>query len=588
VDTGKQRHTFPPDGGGRKLGAVAFAPDGRTVAAAGDSIRLYDVTTGAERLRIDRRQASDLHFTDGGQTLTAAVDGAIYRWDTTTGQALTPEAGDSAVEQVLVSADGSRVITRGQCADGHVWDGTTGQHLRRFQAGGWQDGMAISPDGRFLAWPVNDSAVTFADPQEPGTLFHGSRIRFYDVASGKTVDRIPTFKGAAQDLAFTGDGKRLVTAEGHGGMVRIWNVETGQEERSFQAVPEAVKKQSYIVRRTLVSPDGKTVVKTCEKDLGELGVEGPRPQFVQLWDVATGKERPPLSGGHPVDGGFSPDGRFVVTSDQNGVCEVATGNRVAVLPPELVVLAAAFSRDGRFLATAVHGGVIQIWEVATWTRRNEFEDQRNEFKDHRHLPPVLTFAPNGQLLSGSQDTTVLVWDMRPPRVAGSVTLESAWNDLARRDAAEPFKSEGRFLMSPAEAVTFFAERIKPVEALERKRVGRLLADLGSDEFAVRETASEALAGLNEQATPYLEETLKSTDSAEVRVRVTRILEQRRGAALTADQVRQVRAVMVLERIGDGAAKELLKRWAGGPVGARLTTEAAAALQRLEAVSKVDR
>ena len=50
-------------------------------------------------------------------------------------------------------------------------------------------------------------------------------------------DYTPTFKGNAQDLAFTNDGKRLVTAEGHGGMVRIWNVETGAEERSFQAVP---------------------------------------------------------------------------------------------------------------------------------------------------------------------------------------------------------------------------------------------------------------------------------------------------------------------------------------------------------------
>ena len=43
--------------------------------------------------------------------------------------------------------------------------------------------------------------------------------------------------------------------------------------------------------------------------------------------------------------------------------------------------------------------------------------------------------------------------------------------------------------------------------------------------------------------------------------------------------------MVLERIGDGESKNLLKRWAGGPAGARLTMEAAAALKRLEAMSK---
>ena len=246
-----------------------------------------------------------------------------------------------------------------------------------------------------------------------------------------------------------------------------------------------------------------------------------------------------------------------------------------------MIQAAAFSRDGRLLATAVPGGVIQIWEVATWTKRNEFMDDSNQ-------TTALTFAPNGQLLSGSQDTTVLAWNMRPPRVAGSVTLASAWNDLARRDAAEPFQSEGRFLGAPADAVKLFAERIKPAKALDPKRVERLLADLSSNGFAVRVAASKALAGLDEQATPYLEATLKSPNSEEVRLRVKRILEQRRGVALTADQIRQIRAVMVLERIGDSEAKDLLKRWAGGPVGARLTLEASAAVKRLEAVSKANR
>jgi hypothetical protein len=113
----------------------------------------------------------------------------------------------------------------------------------------------------------------------------------------------------------------------------------------------------------------------------------------------------------------------------------------------------------------------------------------------------------------------------------------------------------------------------------------LLADLDSDDFAVREAASHTLEGLDEQATPYLESTLKSTESAEVRKRVSSILERRRGAAIPSEQLRQVRAVGVLERIGDGESKSLLKRWADGPAGALLTTESAAALKRLGAASK---
>src|SRR5436190_35808 len=84
--------------------------------------------------------------------------------------------------------------------------------------------------------------------------------------------------------------------------------------------------------------------------------------------------------------------------------------------------------------------------------------------------------------AGSVDTTVLAWDTRPPRAADSVSLESAWNDLAAREAGVSFKSEARFLAAPADTVKLFAEKIKPVLALDPKRIQRLLADLGSDEF----------------------------------------------------------------------------------------------------------
>lgn len=94
--------------------------------------------------------------------------------------------------------------------------------------------------------------------------------------------------------------------------------------------------------------------------------------------------------------------------------------------------------------------------------------------------------------------------------------------------------------------------------------------------------------MDQQAIPYLEETLKSAESAEVRVQVKKMLEQKQAAAITSEQLRQIRAVMLLELIGDGESKNLLKRWAGGPIGAILTMEASAALKRPEAVSKVNR
>jgi RNA polymerase sigma factor (sigma-70 family) len=581
VGTGKERRAFPNDGDLRtRPGSVAFAPNGKTVAVALNSLHLYDMATGDERLRIDRR-ATDPRFADGGKTLVAAVDGAIYRWDTATGKSLMPETGDNAVEHIFVTPDGSRVVTRDQNGYGHLWDATSGKHLRRFSAAsGWQRGIALSPDGRFLAVPVDDSSASFEDPGNPIHGPYGARVRLHDLAADKYLDPFPAFKGEAQGVAFTEDGKRIVTSEGSGGMVRIWNVETGKEEGSFNILPDVLKKQSYFVRASYLSPGGKIVVATYEEGMDmRLGLRPPPRQLVRLWDVAAGKELPEPSGGRPA--AFSPDGRLVVTAGGH-VCHVATGKRVAALPDGISIGPAVFSRDGHFLATAVSGGVLQIWEVATWTRRNQYKG------GHRDGVTTLAFAPGERLLSGSPDTTVLAWDMRPQRVADSVPLERAWDALAAREAGESFRSEGRFSSSPGDTAKYFAERVKPAEALDPKRAQRLLADLDGDEFAVREAASKELAELDEQAIPYLESTLKSTESSEVRERVNKILERRRGAAISSEQLRQVRAVVVLERIGDGESKGLLKKWAGGPAGALLTREAAAALKRLEAASKTKR
>src|SRR5262249_13854843 len=153
-----QRKAFSKDSYGyRRNCGVAFAPDGKTVAAAGASVHLYDATTGEERLRIDRA-ASHLHFSDEGKTLTGAVGGAIYRWATATGKSLTPDwAGDSIVDQILVTADGGRIVTRGQEGDAHIWDGARGNHLRFIKT--WRSAMALSRDDRYLAWAHYDNSL---------------------------------------------------------------------------------------------------------------------------------------------------------------------------------------------------------------------------------------------------------------------------------------------------------------------------------------------------------------------------------------------------------------------------------------------
>ncbi|HJZ54589.1 MAG TPA: WD40 repeat domain-containing protein, partial [Gemmataceae bacterium] len=415
VATGKEQRVFPPDG--YRIRSVAFAPDGRTVAAAGDSIRLYDPATGKEQAKIERR-AIKLHFSPDSATLIGAVSGTIYRWDAATGRTIRPaEGGDSVVDQIEVTADGKRIVTRGQDGDAHVWDARTGEHLRRVNVT-WQRGMGLSPDGKFLVWPVEDESVKYKDPAQPNAIHTGNRLRLYDLAEGKLIDRFPGFEGDAHNLDFTPDGKTLVTVDLNNGVVRLWDVATGKEQRSFSVSGE-VKGRPYYVWRARLSPDGKTLAVNYQRADNTTALLG--PYAVRLWDMTTGKELHHLVGHwYYVEAmAFSPDSRYLVTGskpleefaqeqlrqpvDQVFVWDVVTGKQVARLP--IGGTAAAFSPDGRTLAVAQPDNTIQLWDVATWK-------PRGEFRGHRDRITSMAFTPDGRLLTGSVDTTVLAWDVR--------------------------------------------------------------------------------------------------------------------------------------------------------------------------------
>ena len=356
--TGAERLTVPyPDAS--LVRAVAFSPDGKTLAASGGpSTRLFDAATGKERVMIDRGAIS-LRFTPDGATLVGAVAGTVYRWDAATGRSLIPTGGDSPVAQVAATADGKRIVTRGQDGDGHVWDARTGDHLRRVEMNRYH-GFALSPDGRFLVWPVPDEAVKFTLPGRPNVTYTGSRLRMIDVAAGTPVERFGGFEGDPHDLFFTPDGKTLVTVDRPAGQVRLWDVATGRVGRSLP-----VGEPDFQVVRARLSPDGTVLAVTAVKH--GLGVV--EPQIVAVWDLASGTKL---------------DGRPGPWYD-----------------PEVM----AIGPDGKAMAVATPGGTIRIQDPATGQVRGEIRGPHGRVT-------ALAFGPDGRLFTGTPDATVLAWDPR--------------------------------------------------------------------------------------------------------------------------------------------------------------------------------
>jgi RNA polymerase sigma factor (sigma-70 family) len=587
VETGKEQRKFPK--AGYRVQSVAFAPDGRTLAIAsasstGDAIRIYDLSTGDERVRINR-SAICLRFSPDGKVLTGAVSGTIHQWDTTTGKPLTPQmAGESAVEQVLVTRDARRLITRHLGDDAQLWDATTGENLKVLK-GTSQSAIALSPDSRYAVWPIRDEKIQFKDPRWPDSTFIGSRLRLYDITTDKFIERFERFGGyeeQAHELFFTPDGRTLLTVDHRDGTVRVWDFATGKEKRKFRVRCKDEAGIDYYVKKAVLSPDGKSLAVWYEAAHGLI-----MPYAVRLWDVATGTKKHELPGHYQlINLAFSPDSRFAVVSCeplferdlkqpyQIYVWDMATSNRTVPLADGLPteVVAMAFADDGRTLATATPDGLVQLWEVASWTIRAEY-------RGHRGRVTSLTFASDGRLFTGGLDTTVLAWNLHPPIAAGPI--DAAWEALTRPGSAEAFKAQGHLLAAPADAIRLIASKMKPAESADPKRLATLLAELDSPTFATREQASKRLAEIGRPALAALRDIAETTASFEVRRRATDLIEQIDGQTISTRELRECRAVEVLAWIGTAEAKELLAALAKGERSARLTAAADAALKRLK-------
>jgi hypothetical protein len=130
-------------------------------------------------------------------------------------------------------------------------------------------------------------------------------------------------------------------------------------------------------------------------------------------------------------------------------------------------------------------------------------------------------------------------------------------------------------------VRFLKKRLKPIAALDAKRVQQLLTDLDDSQFTVREAASKELKELGKAVEPVLRKALAASPSAEVRKRLEELCAGVRDTKLTPEMLRQMRAIQVLERIGSTEAQEFLAVLAEGPPWARPAQDARAASERLK-------
>ena len=337
------------------------------------------------------------------------------------------------------------------------------------------------------------------------------------------------------------DGRRIASVDGHELVLR--DADTGAEARRIPLLPrDLIWWDANGVCAVGWSGDGRTagvvlprgMVVVVEIDAGRV-----RTRFKVVMDS---NELPPPNrwqnwwvGGDPAVR-LSPDGRWaaVVADGQVALWETATGRRAAGFDANAwaAPFAAQFHPDGRSVVLSYHG-----------------------YAERVDLPRFFARDPAGP--------PAKLWDEATG--TGAADAEAATRAAFALFASADGRKLVREKLPPA----------KPDPAAEA-RVKGWVADLGSDDFKTRESASKALAGAGRGFDPLLQQARAATTSPEVQRRLDVAL----AAGPTPDDTRVLRLVHAAELCDAADARELLAAWAGGAAGAALTDEAKAALARL--------
>ena len=165
----------------------------------------------------------------------------------------------------------------------------------------------------------------------------------------------------------------------------------------------------------------------------------------------------------------------------------------------------------------------------------------------------------------------------PPPTAGD--LKRLWDELAGDDEAKAYRAFWTLVAAPGQAVPFLTGQLAASPARGNvAQIRQWVAELDDSAFAVRERASKHLTACLDEAAPLLDEELQRTASAEVRRRIERLMEGRRGGP--PERSRTEKAIRVLEYADTAEAHKALEELARGPETAHRTQAARAALNRL--------